>query len=54
MQARKLSEKVQTSINLEKEHKEFLEKENLNLSAIVRDTIERLIRIKNNLRGERK
>ena len=53
MQAKKLEEKITTSINLEKKQKDFLEKYNLNLSALVRETIERLMRVKSEIGGKK-
>ena len=50
MQAKKLNDKYTTSINIEQNHKNFLEKNNINLSSLVRETIERLMRVRESLR----
>ena len=50
MQAKKLTDKYTTSINIEQNHKDFLEKNNINLSSLVRETIERLMRVRESLR----
>lgn len=54
MQAKKLDNKHTTSINVEKKQKEFLDKNNINLSALVRETIDNLILIRRDLKNNKK